>query len=149
MYNRYIPQPDGSYRRNRLPDSAPSQNHSAQSQRPPCVSEPPQEPPYSQPAPSASQSCPPPPSQQPGRNGQSQRNGRQSLRHPPGYQTPSQHASPPAGTGILGFFRQMLPKDFDTEDLLVVLLLLLMSGDCKEDRNFALLTLALYMLNLC
>ncbi len=47
--------------------------------------------------------------------------------------------------GILQFFRQMLPGDFDTEDLLVVLLLLLMSGDCKEDQNTALLTLALYL----
>lgn len=47
--------------------------------------------------------------------------------------------------GILQFFRQMLPGDFDAEDLLVVLLLLLMSGDCKEDQNTALLTLALYL----
>lgn len=47
--------------------------------------------------------------------------------------------------GIGGFFRQLLPKDFCTEDLLVVLLLLLMSGDGKEDQNTALLTLALYL----
>ena len=39
----------------------------------------------------------------------------------------------------------MLPKDFDTEDLLVILLLLLMAGDCQEDQNSALLTLALYL----
>ena len=43
------------------------------------------------------------------------------------------------------FFRQLLPKDFDTEDLLIILLLLLMSGDCKEDQNTALLTLVLYL----
>ena len=42
--------------------------------------------------------------------------------------------------------RQLLPKDFDTGDLIVVLLLLLMAGDCEEDRNNALLTLALYFL---
>ena len=41
---------------------------------------------------------------------------------------------------------QLLPKDFDTGDLIVVLLLLLMAGDCEEDRNTALLTLALYFL---
>lgn len=39
----------------------------------------------------------------------------------------------------------MLPNDFDTEDLLVILLLLLMAGDCQEDQNSALLTLALYL----
>jgi len=42
------------------------------------------------------------------------------------------------------FLRQLLPKDFDTGDLIVVLLLLLMAGDCEEDKNNALLTLALY-----
>ena len=45
---------------------------------------------------------------------------------------------------VPGFFRNILPKDFDTGDLIVVLLLLLMAGDCQEDRNTALLTLALY-----
>ena len=45
-----------------------------------------------------------------------------------------------------GFLRQLLPRDFDTGDLIIVLLLLLMAGDCEEDRNNALLTLALYFL---
>ena len=44
----------------------------------------------------------------------------------------------------MGFLRNLLPKDFDTGDLMIVLLLLLMAGDCTEDRNTALLTLALY-----
>lgn len=39
----------------------------------------------------------------------------------------------------------MLPRDFDTGDLIIVLLLLLMAGDCTEDQNTALLTLALYV----
>jgi hypothetical protein len=39
----------------------------------------------------------------------------------------------------------VMPKDFGTEDLLIVLLLLLMAGDCPEDQNTALLTLALYL----
>ena len=47
--------------------------------------------------------------------------------------------------GILSFLRKLLPADFDSSDLLVVLLLLLMSGDCAEDQNSALLTLALYL----
>ena len=47
--------------------------------------------------------------------------------------------------GIGNFLRQLLPGDFNTEDLLEILLLLLMSGDCEEDRNNALLTLALYL----
>ena len=42
------------------------------------------------------------------------------------------------------FLKNLLPKDFDTGDLFVVLLLLLMAGDCPEDQNLALLTLALY-----
>ncbi len=41
--------------------------------------------------------------------------------------------------------KQLLPKNFDTEDLLIVLLLLLMAGDCREDQNTALLTLVLYL----
>ena len=44
-----------------------------------------------------------------------------------------------------GFLKQLLPKNFDTEDLLVVLLLLLMAGDCRENQNSALLTLMLYL----
>lgn len=40
--------------------------------------------------------------------------------------------------------KQLLPKDFDTGDLLIVLLLLLMAGDCEQEKSNALLTLALY-----
>ena len=36
-----------------------------------------------------------------------------------------------------GFLKNLLPKDFDTGDLLILLLLLLMAGDCKEDQNWA------------
>ncbi len=52
------------------------------------------------------------------------------------------HQPEPVGN----FFKQLLPKNFDTGDLIVVLLLLLLAGDCEEDRNTALLTLALYLL---
>ena len=96
MYNRYIPQQDGSHRRNRVEEP-----HSA----PPAAS---------------------PPSPQP----------TQTFSHPP-------HPEPIHGNA-LGFLRQLLPKNFDTGDLIVVLLLLLMAGDKPEDKNTALLTLALY-----
>ncbi len=42
------------------------------------------------------------------------------------------------------FLKNLLPKSFDTGDLFIVLLILLMAGDCEEDQNTALLTLALY-----
>lgn len=96
MYNRYIPQGDGSYRRNPMPDPG----------TPP------------QPMPPAPKP-PPPPKPLP----------------PPG--------ADPLGVGR--FLRQLLPGDFDTEDLLIVLLLLLLRGDRGEDPNAALLTLALYL----
>jgi hypothetical protein len=44
----------------------------------------------------------------------------------------------------MGFLRNLLPKEFDTGDLLVVLLLLLMAADREEEKPNALLTLALY-----
>lgn len=92
MYNRYIPQQDGTHKRNRM-----------------------EEPP---------RSAPPPPK-------------------PPVPNPPPPHSVPPTGN-IGSFLRQLLPKDFDTGDLIVVLLLLLMAGDKPEDKNSALLTLALY-----
>ena len=92
MYNRYIPQSDGSYRRNRIIDQPPH------------------------PVP------PPPESAKP---------------------TPP-HRQPPQPERVTGFLRRILPSQFDTGDLLVVLLLLLMAEHCEEDKNTALLTLALY-----
>ena len=46
---------------------------------------------------------------------------------------------------MIPFLRQLLPKEFEIEDLLIVLLLLLMAGDCQENQNTALLTLVLYL----
>ena len=100
MYNRYIPQPDGSYRRNPTPE----QRQQRQPQKPP---------------------SPPPVSQRP--------------TPPP---TPQRH--PPQPEPIPGFLRQLIPQGFDTGDLIVVLLLLLIAGDSREQRSNALLTLALY-----
>ena len=63
--------------------------------------------------------------------------------HDPPYPPPQAHKNPVGGS-IGGFLRQLIPKDFDTGDLIGVLLLLLMAGDKPEDKNTALLTLALY-----
>ncbi len=114
MYNRYIPQPDGSYRRSRV-----------ESQRPP-----------------AREACPPPP-----------------PKHPPCPQencVPEQKPCPPPpkpcqeepkcqSGSAAGFLQNLLPQNFDTGDLIVILLLLLLAGDCEENRSTALLTLVLYL----
>lgn len=117
MYNRYIPQPDGSFRRNRISDPTPPQ---PQPVPPPPVQEPPQ---WQPPAP------PPPPKPR-----------SPTPRRPA---APRQEKAPDSSVGT--FLKQLLPKDFDTEDLLIVLLLLLMSADSREDQNHALLTLMLYL----
>ncbi len=117
MYNRYIPQSDGSFQRSRMPEPNPRPPQPEHSQQDaPCT---------------PAQGQPSPFSRPPRRPG------------PPPKQPPGHTAS--EGNGIFGFFRQLLPRDFGTEDLLIVLLLLLMAGDCKEDQNTALLTLALYL----
>ena len=56
--------------------------------------------------------------------------------------TPVRHKAQPSN----GFLKQLLPANFDTGDLIVILLLLLMAGDSQEDKNTAILTLALYFL---
>ena len=91
MYNRYIPQQDGSYRKNRMPEQSPREPEPSIPQAP----------------------CPPPPSRE-----------KQSAE---------------------SFLRQLLPKNLDTGDLLIIILLILMAGDCREEKNTALLTLALYL----
>ena len=95
MYNRYVPQSDGSFQRNRVPEkSAP----------PP-------------------QASPPPP----------------VVPSPPPQSIPIME-----NCGPLGFLKQLLPGGFDFGDLAILFLLLLMAGDNKENRNNALLTMALY-----
>lgn len=98
MYNRYIPQPDGSYKRN------PSQEPRHNPQRP---------------VPPVNPNPPPQPAPRP----------------------PQPRLEP-----IPGFLRQLIPAGFDTGDLIVVLLLLLIAGDSEESRSHALLTLALYFI---
>lgn len=118
MYNRYIPQPDGTYRRNRIQDpgkpAPPAPEPMQQKPTPPPIPEP---------EPRPCHNC----------------IHRAPVRKPQPSHQPKQNGS------ITGFLKQLLPKNLDTEDLLVILLLLLMSGDCQEDQNTALLTLVLYL----
>ena len=117
MYNRYIPQNDGTYSRRSVP-------------------EPPKEPPKPKP-PEKPTSPPPAPTPLP--------LPCQNCPHPPQPRRRPAQSKPDPGPGIGGFLKQLLPKDFGTEDLLIVLLLLLMAGDCPEEQNSVLLTLALYL----
>ena len=106
MYNRYIPRSDGTYQKNRMPES----------QRPP--QRPPQHDPPPPVRPAEPEAC------------------QQEL--PPSH-PPVQNSS------ALSFLKRLLPKGLDTGDLLIIVLLLLMAGDCEEDQNSAILTLALYL----
>lgn len=121
MYNRYIPQNDGTYRRSRVGEAA------APPPRPMPVRQQAQEEPH----PSAPEA--PPILQE-----QSWGYGNTAPRP-----VPPRPKGPPTGIGT--FLKQLIPAGFDTEDLIVVLLLLLMAGDCQEDSNWALLTLFLYL----
>lgn len=116
MYNRYIPQADGSYQRKRMQEP--------QRPQPKPKAEPPHIPQEPECVPSPEPPCTPP--------------KRQERCHNQSYQKQEACSD--------GFLRQLLPKDFDTGDLLVILLLLLMAGDCPEDRSTALLTIALYFI---
>ena len=100
MYNRYIPQQDGSFRKKQEPDA-----------------------PRPTPEPRRSPAAPV-----------------SEVQH----HSPVREPQPPIVGNISGFLRRLIPKDFDTGDLIVVLLLLLMAGDKPEDKSTALLTLALY-----
>ena len=127
MYNRYIPQPDGSYSRRQMPEQQKPSPPQAQwkPEPPPCPPQQPQQPP-----------CVP----KPRPAGQYHR--RPQIPQPKQERTETCHSQ---GGSVTDFLRQLLPKDFDTGDLLIVLLLLLMAGDCQEEQNTALLTLALYL----
>lgn len=99
MYNRYIPAPDGSYKKQTIPDCPPPCSQQQEQQKPP---------------------CPPP-------------------------RPPEPPAGPVGGKSIGDFLGQLLPAGFDTEDLIVVLLLLLMSGNCDSGPNMPLVTMLIYL----
>ena len=130
MYTRYIPQTDGTYRRSRIPDKTPP---------------PPRPEPKPEPCPPPAAECRPEADQQePQRPRRPQQCG--SCQRPRQDARPCQQGCRERKEIPIGnFLRQLLPKNFDTGDLLVVLLLLLMAGDCSEEQNTALLTLVLYL----
>ncbi len=108
MYNRYIPQPDGSFRRSRVENR--------------------RQPPKPAPCPPPEPDCPP-----------------EFPCTPPPCPPEKKEAHCHKGGSAGNFLQQLLPQSFDTGDLIVVLLLLLLAGDCQEDRSTALLTLVLYL----
>lgn len=59
------------------------------------------------------------------------------------YKPPEPPHRQPNGAG--DFLRRLLPKNLDTGDLLIIVLLLLMAGDCEDHQSTWLLTLALYL----
>lgn len=117
MYNRYIPQPDGTYRRNRIQEVHNVPEKQAPAPPPPV--------PCKEPEPAPCSHC--------------------MHNTAPRRPVPQREPRRRDNTGVVPFLKQLLPKDFEVEDLLVVLLLLLMSGDCQENQNTALLTLVLYL----
>lgn len=129
MYNRYTPRQDGGYSKNRIPDSSnrcpppqeqPSCCSPAQNHQDCCPPEPasccPPEPP----------SCPPKP------------------QDTPCYCSPGCNTQ--GGTSASNFLSGLLPKNMDTGDLLMLLILLLLMTDGSEEAPNPLLTLALFFL---
>lgn len=120
MYNRYIPQPDGSFRRDRVQEQ--------RKDSPPPI------------LPRQEQSV-----QEPVHEAESSPCRNCVHNQPPRRPVPPRPKKNTPPVGIGSFLKGLLPSDFDTEDLLIVLLLLLMAGENHEDQNSALLTLVLYL----
>jgi hypothetical protein len=83
-------------------------------------------------------------------DGSFQRNRVQTAQPPPEQNQelpppPPARFEPPKTMTAGSFLKQLIPKGLDTGDLLIIVLLLLMAGDCEEEKNNALLTLALYL----
>lgn len=113
MYNRYVPQSDGSFQKQKLqePQSCHSASSSVDSEiASPTVSCEPLE------------GIPDEPREE----------------HCAPHQTPENHS-------IGHFLKSLFPQGLDVEDLMVILLLLLISGDKGKDGNNALFTLGAYL----
>ena len=126
MYNRYIPQSDGSFRRSRVPEPTVRQTRqeSNTSNQP--------EPERRAPAPKAEPAI-----------AVNHRSDCYQPRSIPSTRSPSHQDAPAPSVG--SFLKGLLPQNFDTEDLIVVLLLLLMSGNSGKEQNVALMTLVIYL----
>ena len=121
MYNHYIPQSDGSYRRSSIPEQQRQSRRSAPIPSPAPAPRPepaPEEPPCPASSPPASPVC------------------------APAQNVPEQHGT----GGILSFLKGLLPRQIDTDDLLIILLIFLMNREADCDGLSPMLTLALYFL---
>ena len=150
MYNRYVPQNDGTWRRSRVQSSETPQKASGIPEASgSCQDTPEDKTPLVE---EAVASCGHPRSASP-QDASCQPNSvvpcpnTQKQRTPP--QGRSRASQPPSAKSreqpIGAFLKNLLPQGFDTGDLLVLVLLLILSGDGPEDRNTALLTLAIYL----
>ena len=121
MYNHYIPQSDGSYRRSSIPEQQRQSRRSAPIPSPAPAPRPepaPEEPPCPASSPPASPVC-----------------------------APAQNVTEEQVTGwILSFLKGLLPRQIDTDDLLIILLIFLMNREEDCDGLSPMLTLALYFL---
>lgn len=118
MYNRYIPQPDGSYQRKAVPDK---QRHPPHTEGASTIQNRDDFIPDMQDLPTVFPKAD------------------STYRR----KNAAQNCTPKTSAG--DFLRNLLPKNLDTGDLMIIILLLLMAGDCQEDQNNAILTLALYL----
>ena len=118
MYNRYIPQGDGTYQRRRVQEIGDAKK-------------PPAPPPDRDDRPGPMPSVPrPEPPESP----------------PPQAKPPRPDKPPESPVSAMGFLEKLMPKNMDTGDLLVLLILLLLLQDGNEDATPALLTLALFFM---
>jgi len=144
MYNRYIPQPDGTYRRKRMPEPITESKHTLSEQNSGVENSNPSSVNVSQEMPvdecQITPTC-------------AYEEKKHILHHPIKQHTRNRqdkphnrHSNISQDKSIAGFLQNILPSDFDTSDLLIIILLILMAGDCQEEQNSALLTLALYLI---
>ena len=121
MYNRYIPQSDGSYKRKTMPEK---------------ISKPPN-------PPENSVSCVDDAETTAAGNSlctekqTTKCQCRECQKRRDRKYIPEMNAS--------SFLKELLPKDLDTGDLLIIVMLLLISADNADDQGNALLTLAIYL----
>ena len=123
MYNRYVPQADGSFRRSRIQEPINQRERSVNT--PPPIQE------AAQREKAGSQFSAP------------KRNDIYPQRNGPPVRSSPHNDNNAASVG--SFLKGLLPSNFDTEDLMVILLLLLMSGNSGSDQNAALMTLVIYL----
>lgn len=124
MYNRYIPQSDGTFHRSSVPDPEPENSANTTN-------------------------YPKEPDVTPEKTIPTPRVNKTSGKPAPMRNAPMQYRNQPLPEKTAGsvgsFLKGLLPQNFDTEDLIVVLLLLLISGNNTKDQNAALMTLGIYL----